>query len=192
MERVFFIDYENVNTKGLDGIVKLTANDVVYFFYSENHSRMTFGLHRRIGDSPATFYYTKIKDLSKNALDRELISVADEKICDKKADYYIISNDKGYSSFISRKSSKYRVYLLSSIVEANDVKRAWLRQQITERFVDCKGRSYRLSDEDIEKLARMIFDSKDKCDLNEKLQTMFYNQDVKYIFSRLEDLTYNM
>lgn len=192
MERVFFIDYENVDTKGLDGVSRLTSNDVVYFFYSENHSRMTFGLHRRIEESPASFYYIKVKDLTKNGLDRELISVADERICDRRSDYYIISNDKGYSSFVFRKSPAYRVYLLSNIVEANDAKRAWLRQQIKDRLVNCVGKSYDLNSEAIDTIARMIFDSQDKCELNEKLQTMFYNQDVKYIFSKIEDLTYNM
>ena len=30
MERIFFVDYENVDTGGLDGLGKLTRNDAVY------------------------------------------------------------------------------------------------------------------------------------------------------------------
>jgi len=44
----FLIDYENVHVAGFEGITKLTDNDCVVIFYSENADTMTFGLHRRI------------------------------------------------------------------------------------------------------------------------------------------------
>ena len=46
MKRVFFVDYENVDTNGLDGLTRLSSQDEVYIYYSEAHSRMSFGLHR--------------------------------------------------------------------------------------------------------------------------------------------------
>lgn len=105
MERIFFVDYENVDTSGLDGLTRLTGNDKVYIYYSERHSRMTFGLHRRLMETKAGIEYRKIQDASKNALDNELMREADGIIADKRADYYIISKDKGYESFIQKKKN---------------------------------------------------------------------------------------
>ena len=38
MRRVFFVDYENVDTNGLDGLSRLTSQDQVYIYYSEAHT----------------------------------------------------------------------------------------------------------------------------------------------------------
>ena len=38
----YMIDYENVKTGGLNGISRLTAEDKVIIFYSENANRLTF------------------------------------------------------------------------------------------------------------------------------------------------------
>ena len=39
--RVFLIDFENVKSAGLNGILGLTEDDTVCFFYSENAETMT-------------------------------------------------------------------------------------------------------------------------------------------------------
>lgn len=196
MERVFFVDYENVDTGGLDGLGKLNGNDAVYIYYSESHSRMTFGLHRRIMESVADFHYKKIRDNSKNALDNVLMEDADGVITDTRADYYIISNDKDYESFVKNKRNNgYRVFLLPDIKECNEIKLNWLKNTIRKRLVEDysdHSRRYELSDKEIAKIAKWIMDSNSKQELNNHLQEMFYNEDVKYIFSRLRDLTYNL
>ncbi len=196
MERIFFVDYENVDTGGLDGLSKLNRNDAVYIYYSESHSRMTFGLHRRIVESAADFYYKKIRDKSKNALDSVLMEDADKTIKDTRADYYIISNDKDYESFVNNKKKKgFRVFLLPDIRKCNEVKFNWLKRTIKNRFVEDNrphANQYDLTDEDIDRITRWIMDSESKRELNNHLQEMFYNEDVKYIFSRLRDLTYNL
>ena len=51
--RFFYIDFENVKDRGLNGIAKLDAKDVVRIYYSEDANKMTFGTHRRIIESPA-------------------------------------------------------------------------------------------------------------------------------------------
>ena len=196
MERIFFVDYENVDTGGLDGLGKLTRNDAVYIYYSEKHSRMTFGLHRRIMESEADFYYTKIRDNSKNALDNVLMKDADGIISDKRADYYIISKDKGYESYVnSIKKKGYRIFLLPDIKACNEVKFIWLKHTIKNRLVEdnrAHTRRYELSDDDIEKVARWIMDSNTKRELNNHLQDMFETKEVKYILTRFRDLTYNL
>ncbi len=193
MRRVFFVDYENVDTNGLDGLSRLTSQDQIYIYYSEAHSRMSFGLHRRICESKSEFIYRKIKDKSKNALDNELMREAENVICDKNADYYIISEDKGYSSFVKKKVvSGFKVDQYPTISETNKNKKDDLKKTIKARLVSDKKQSYKLDENDIERIASMIMNAEDKSELNRSLQQMFYNKDVKYIFSRLKDITYNM
>ena len=196
MERVFFVDYENVDTGGLDGLSRLTGNDTVYIYYSEQHSRMTFGLHRRIMESKSEFIYIKIKETGKNALDSILMDEADKIISDKRADYYIISKDKDYESFVEdKKKNGYRVFLLPNINECNKVKLAWLQKIVRKRLVEedrPEHRRYEMTDEEIEQVARWIMDSNSKQELNNHLQEMFKTKEIHYIFTRLQDLTYNL
>lgn len=193
MRRVFFVDYENVDTNGLDGLSRLTSQDQVYIYYSEAHSRMSFGLHRRICESKSEFIYRKIKDKTKNALDNELMREAETVINDKNADYYIISDDKGYRSFVKKKVlAGFKVDQFPTISETNKNKKEELKKTINARLVSDKKQSYKLDENDIERIASMIMNAEDKSELNRSLQQMFYNEDVKYVFSRLKDITYNM
>ncbi len=193
MKRVFFVDYENVDTNGLDGLSRLTPQDIVYIYYSEAHSRMSFGLHRRICESKSEFIYRKIRDTRKNALDNELMREAETVIGDKKGDYYIISNDKGYRNFVKKMVvAGFKVDQFPTISETNKKKKDELKKKIKERLVSDKKRKYKLDENEIERIASMIMNADDKQELNRDLQQMFYNEDVKYIFSRLKDITYNM
>ena len=193
MKRVYFIDYENVDTTGLDGLSGLTSQDQVYIYYSEAHSRMSFGLHRRICESKSEFIYRKIKDKSKNALDNELMREAETVIDDYKVDYYIISSDKGYSSFVEEKvQSGYKVNQFSVILETNRQKKDELKNIIRYRLKNNKNYPLEVSEDEIDKIASMIMKANNKSELNLGLQQMFYNKDVKYIFSRIKDITYNM
>ena len=95
----YFVDYENVNAAGLNGIVRLTEEDVVVIFYSENANTMTFGLHRRINASRAQIRFQKVLSGSRNALDFQLSSYLGYVICEnagKETTYYVVSRDRGY------------------------------------------------------------------------------------------------
>lgn len=189
MKRVFFIDYENVDTNGLNGLSSLTSQDEIYIYYSESHSRMSFGLHRRLCESRALIMYRKIRDKSKNALDEELMQEADTVINDTKADYYIISKDRGYDRFIKElRSYGYKVYRNENIKSTNDDKRVELQNKIRSRI----GNMYDLSEEQVEWIASAIMKADNKSELNRSLQKMFYNKDVKYVFERIKDITYSM
>lgn len=99
----FLVDYENVNVAGLNGVSNLTELDTVIIFYSVNADTLTFGMHRRINESKATFKFQKILLKEKNALDFQLCSYLGFLIRDTMTDenpnnnYFIVSNDKGYS-----------------------------------------------------------------------------------------------
>lgn len=96
----FLVDYENVNVVGLDGITKLSEDDVVIIFYSENAETLTFGMHKKINESKAEIKFQKVAVPEKNALDFQLCSYLGFLIRDVMSNeniYYIVSNDKGYT-----------------------------------------------------------------------------------------------
>lgn len=195
--RCFLIDYENVDTPGLDGLSKLKKGDRVYIFYSEKHSRLSFGLHRRIIEAEKRgvfFEYHKTTSNKKNALDDELISELENILPeDSRASYYIVSKDKGYKKAINGWNKKrYDVNLFSNISEGNMDKKAEFKNKIKSRLVEDEHISFDLSDKEITDIANFIMSCDNKTQLNECLQSMFYSKDVKYIFTRLKDITYDM
>ena len=118
---------------------------------------------------------------------------ADDIVNEKNTDYYIISNDNGYSKFVKKKVIEgYKVDQFSTISETNKDKKEALKKIIRQRLVYDKKSGYKLDDSDLERIASMIMNAEDKQELNRSLQQMFYNEDVKYIFSRIKDITYNM
>lgn len=103
IERYFLIDYENVNKNGLNGILRLSENDCVRIYYSDNSQTLTFGLHRRIILSKANFEYTKVTLQIKNAADVQmLIEIREIFKTNKAAEYYIISNDTDFDKPIEQ------------------------------------------------------------------------------------------
>lgn len=108
----FYVDFENVKVDGLNGISRLNKNDVVRIYYSDKADKITFGTHRRINDSSAVFEYCRIKDALngvKNALDVKLMEDISNLMSQKKdANYFIVSNDKDYDSFIQKYNNAIR------------------------------------------------------------------------------------
>ena len=95
----FFIDYENVNVLGLNGLKNLTEEDVVVIFYSDKADTLTFGLHKRLNESRAEIRFQKVAVGTRNALDFQLSSYLGYVICqnaEKNATYYIVSKDRDY------------------------------------------------------------------------------------------------
>lgn len=98
---IYLIDYENVNTDGLNGISRLSAEDTVVIFYSEKADRMTFGLHRRLMESKAVIDCKKVDVGGSNALDFQLCSFLGYLIAQgKQTQFCIVSNDRGYEHVV--------------------------------------------------------------------------------------------
>lgn len=124
--RYYFVDYENVDVAGFDGLGDLSETDAVYIYYSERHNRMTFGLHRRIMASDATFKYRKIQSPGKDALDIELmrelktvITQNEELRLPIRNEYCIITMDKGYGEFVkSCRERGIKMEICANIKEA--------------------------------------------------------------------------
>lgn len=103
---IYIVDFENVNSQGLNGIDRLDSTDQVIIFYSENADSMTFDLHEQINKSRAYIYFQKVDVGTKNALDFQLATYLGYMICenekaDRQVTYYLVSKDRGYLSLIN-------------------------------------------------------------------------------------------
>ena len=129
----YLVDYENVKTGGLNGISRLTAEDHVIIFYSENANRLTFDLHQRLMASPAKIEYREVSVGGHNALDFQLVTYLGYLIAnDRGGQYMIISYDRGFEYVVGfwRKEGlqiglfpylKDPAYALSRVSGQNDV-----------------------------------------------------------------------
>jgi len=108
MERInsfmkYLIDFENVASSGLNGLEKLTGEDEVIIFYSENRSTITISAHRKLENSEVKKDYLQIKTGGKNALDFQLVSWLGYLIAQsdaKKERFCIVSNDSGFDAVV--------------------------------------------------------------------------------------------
>lgn len=121
----FYVDYENVKDSGLNGVAKLTNEDVVNIYYSEDAQRMSFGTHRRIVESGAAFSYRKLSPemkTMKNALDIIMIQDIEAVMKTDRNDYfYIVSNDDDYDEFIRKKKEKrYKIKRILEICKIDE------------------------------------------------------------------------
>ena len=117
----YLVDYENVNKAGLNGVSKLSEDDVVYIFYTDNADSLSFGLHKRLNESHATIIYKKVESSIKNALDFQLsthLGYIIHENADDPYNYFIVSNDKGYDVLIHFWKNKANIQIASDIAKA--------------------------------------------------------------------------
>ena len=100
---VYLIDYENVYIDGLQGIEKLTQQDSVHMFYTQNRCGLTFGLYQQLISCKAEIHLNEVamslknNDPVKNALDIQLMMFLGYVIGTRQShEIYIISKDKDF------------------------------------------------------------------------------------------------
>ncbi len=116
--RLFLIDYENVNSAGLEGIGQLTQQDRVILFYSRTANTLSFDIMDEMLAAGILPERVCIAQSGKNALDFQLVTFLGYLIAKNKADeYYIISRDAGYTAAAAfcRSSLGTRVTIKPSI-----------------------------------------------------------------------------
>lgn len=97
----YFIDYENIGANGFNGIDNLEESDSVILFYSENNCRLPFSLHKKIGESKASFQYYDIKTGARNAADFQLVTYLGYIIAtNSDSEYTIVSKDDGFNAVV--------------------------------------------------------------------------------------------
>ena len=97
----YLIDFENVKSRGMEGVELLAEEDTVCIFYSDNADSMTFDLHRKLNETKAQIIYHKVAVGTKNALDFQLATYLGYLICEQQRegihpDYFIVTKDNVY------------------------------------------------------------------------------------------------
>lgn len=101
----YLIDFENVKSRGMEGVELLAEEDTVCIFYSDNADSMTFDLHRKLNETKAQIIYHKVAVGTKNALDFQLATYLGYLICEQQRegihpDYFIVTKDNGFTSLM--------------------------------------------------------------------------------------------
>ena len=111
--RFFFIDLENVRSNGLEGVLSLEAEDLVFIFYSENANNLTIPTLENINNSKATVKFINTNFVGSNAMDFQIVSLLGAMIERHKQGFFsIISHDNGFKSaltFCERYFSDYPI-----------------------------------------------------------------------------------
>ena len=125
MKKVIYVDYENVNLKGLDGIERLTDEDEVKIFIGAQTSKLSMKDADRIFNSDAHVELITNTYIGKNALDFIIMVHLGYDIAKELSkNYYIISKDKGYDPAIHemRKVSGFTILRRQEINETFESK----------------------------------------------------------------------
>ena len=95
--KYYLLDYENVNSTGLDGVRDLGADSRIILFYTKNSSKIDLGVFNMLRSMKAEMSIIEVHH-GKQALDIQLASYLGYLIGTEPDDteYYIISKDKGY------------------------------------------------------------------------------------------------
>lgn len=118
MKRIIYIDFENVSTAGLSGILDLNEKDHVKIFLGPKCSKLSLIEAEAILHCHATVELITNDQIGKNALDFIIMVHMGYDIAKKAGKaFYIISNDKGYEPAIHEMQSMtgYTIERLSDI-----------------------------------------------------------------------------
>lgn len=134
----YLIDYENVKSEGIRGIVQLSSEDRVIIFYSHNADTLTFETMDMIFSSKAAVSKYKIVRGGKNALDFQLSTYLGYLIHEgKDSRFYIISKDNGFQHVVEfwKRTFNYDgyVYCFATIADAYTRQRRFDNASAKER-----------------------------------------------------------
>lgn len=214
--RYFFVDYENVNREGLNGIKNLSREDCVRIYYSDSAETLTFGLHRRINASKAYFEYIKVQIPIKNAVDCQILfDVRDLAKEHRNTEYYIVSKDSDYDKAIEefnehniKVKKVLEVCKIDEPVQKEQVKKTE-KNQVDKDKVQAKKSNTKVEDDKRESQVRSFFgqnlkkkvyvehkeeiiaailNSKSKQQVNNNLVKIYKNKTASEIYKKIKTL----
>lgn len=95
------VDYENVRTKGLEGVKYLTKDDTLIIFYSNTCNTIWNDEYRKIRKSKCRWEIKKLLRTSKNGLDFYIASKIGSILVENPNAYVgIVTNDNGFQAII--------------------------------------------------------------------------------------------
>ena len=95
---IFYVDFENVNASGIEGVSNLSSSDNVYILYSKNANTLRIDRVAELLKSAAKIEFVEVPVGTPNALDFQLLAMLFCKLDNNTT--YIISKDQGYDAAI--------------------------------------------------------------------------------------------
>ena len=98
--RIFYVDFENVQSLGLNGVDKLTSDDKLVILYSAHADTMKIEVVRQLQSTAAEVEFIEAEAGTPNALDFQLVAILfmDINVSDE---IYIVSRDTGFDVAIN-------------------------------------------------------------------------------------------
>ena len=96
---IYYIDYENVSSQGLQGVELLTENDEVNLLYSKKADNVKIDMLTMLMASKAKIHFLPVHVGTPNALDFQLVTLLFLNYKEG-VNHYIISKDSGYDCCI--------------------------------------------------------------------------------------------
>jgi hypothetical protein len=178
--KYYLIDYENVHIQGFEGMDDLTPDDRLIVFYTSNSNTIPIEFYTPLTDCQAEKQFIPVACGQPNALDFQLSSYLGFLVSnDPDAEYYIISNDKGFNSL-------YKFWFRRGIIidqlsaingESNLIRDIDPTKSITddmseeERFYTVME-ALGMSDNDIKTMKRIIRKAQGQSKFSKKLTTL--------------------
>lgn len=144
--KIYLIDFENVKSKGLEGIDKLSETDSVIIFFSENSDTLSFEMHQKVLSSKADIEYFKVSVGGKNALDFQLSTLLGYMVAKETYSHiFVISNDKGFDflhafwggTYIDApRTFVYRTKTIKAAMEYEDNKEQIEREKLAQAIAE--------------------------------------------------------
>lgn len=204
----YYVDYENVVCSGLVGIDKLTSNDTVNIYYS-NDPNVDMETVIRIRNSKANIVFLKlcnsIKQMNRsNALDivlsndivQSIISLRTKDIC-------IISKDKDYDMLISELKSKHsglNITRAASIASSSQKAAASKIEKQTSKSLKIDSAALnKLFSSELKKYAgnkndivNIVSTSHTRCEVNNRINQKYNNSQSRVIMAALKPIIKNL
>lgn len=117
-KKIIFVDYENVQRTGLEGLSYLNKNDEIKIFFSRNSNIIRIDFLSEAQKANVSMDYILVDKTGKNALDFVLIYYLGREIERRKEtkeyiNYIIISKDLDFQSIIyniNKDKNNYHIY----------------------------------------------------------------------------------
>lgn len=194
----YYVDFENVGKNGVNGIEKLTQDDCVTIYYS-NNPNIDMKTVINLFQTPAKLQFFKLLD-SINLMNRtnalDIILLADiSRIAQilKADDYaYIISNDKGYDPAIQEINEihHFKNILRKTSIASPDVTKTITKSSFIDEIKLNQLFEKQLSKFNTKKniIIQIVTGSKSRCEINNKIVKHFTNEQTKLIMSALKPI----
>ncbi|MDR0963995.1 MAG: hypothetical protein LBM60_05215 [Clostridium sp.] len=135
LKHIILVDYENVHTSGLKGIIQATSRDEIVIFYSDSHEKSIAFIRELCRD----IQFAKIAKGGQNALDFQLSSYLGYRIhkaaCKEElsgTEFMIISKDTGFDSVVKFWMSSPIIKQMgaqTAVVRAGSIEKAFAASQ---------------------------------------------------------------